>query len=158
MRALMEGAGQEGPVLVIACGDKKIGGRGPHRVRDIYKGPLWSSYRKWRRDHGYGDDEDLPIPVYVLSAKHLLMPDSERIPHYDKKLTASELPRYIPALRQSLRKHGVEGRDIVYAGPRPLYLEALEATGSNVTRLSGKGWGGMRKELKAWLDREVGNG
>ena len=178
----------ERPVLIIACSKSKEPATGTYyRGWDIYKGPLWTTYRAWaglsyasRDAGGYrkmpswapvawrGGYKFRPpmVNVWIVSAKYGLMSQFRNIKPYDEQLTKDNFSAFVKLLKSQL-KSGVEdeaipplrsisalkSRRIYFAGPK-IYAEALEAAGLTIERLGGKGWGGMRKNLRAWLESQ----
>ena len=144
------------PVVVIACGNKKKPkGEGPGRsgkwaLWEIYQGPLWTTYRAFLRDH-----PNPPISVWVLSAEYGLVPEDTFSHPYDRQLTKRNFDDFVKKLRRQLVR-GTEAqrllkdRTVTFAGPT-IYGDALEGAGFDVRRLGGVGWGGMRRNLRAWL-------
>ena len=149
------------PVLVIACGNRKQPSRSQgYPVRQIYLGPLWTTYRKWLDDHGLHDKN--PVDVWVISAKHGLIPENQVIPVYNTLLTKASEPAFVQKLKRQLQASSrVRLREgpVTYAGPfsrsSPPYLSAMEKVGMDVTAIRGAGYGYMRQNLRSWLDQHV---
>ena len=144
------------PVLVIACGNKKKPkGEGPGRAGkwplwEIYQGPLWTTYRAFRREN-----TDLPLSLWVLSAEYGIVPASTLSHPYDRQLTKRNFDEFVKKLRRQVLRGSeaqrlLRDRTVTFSGPG-IYGDALDKAGLDVRRITGTGWGGMRRNLRAWL-------
>ena len=131
--------------LIIQCGEGKLDGE--HRVIDLYTGPLWSSVRAVVAELG----GELPLPVYVMSAKYGLVRADKVIETYNAVL--AKRPRkncevspeeLVPLLREQMSELGA---DTDFVGGA-LYAETLRAAGFNVTELDTRGIGYKRQSVK----------
>lgn len=135
--------------LVLGCSATKLPGRLP--AMEKYDGPFWKTLRAHLHDDR---------PVYVLSAKHGLIPASTVIGDYDLRLvpTTTRYPKnnevlageIAPLLRTQAQKLGLRHVDLV-AGVA--YAEALRIAGIQAHKIGppGGGIGEQRKALKALL-------
>ena len=71
-------------LLILSCGATKVKAVGKVRAIDLYDNPLYHSVRRSIRE---GRTKD--IDIYILSAKHGLMPFDQLIEWYDLKMDES---------------------------------------------------------------------
>jgi hypothetical protein len=71
-------------VLIIACSQRKVPGKGQIPALDRYDGPAFRVLRKYLRD-----ETTSPTDVLILSAKYGLIPASRKIPDYDCRMSAA---------------------------------------------------------------------
>jgi hypothetical protein len=146
-------------VLVIQCGGQKVSC--PAAVRDLYLGPLWSSYRLAA---GAGPRHP-SLDVYVLSAEFGLRRESERAAPYDRVLVPDtfrgtkkggtpvrRLSDLVALLR--LQAYAFVGRPVHFAGGA-LYARALSEAGLDVRPLTapGAGIGDIRSAVGRFAQR-----
>jgi len=134
------------PILVIQCGNKKR--KGVHRVRDLYLGPFWSTFRARDRE------APVELDVFVLSAGHGLKHVDERLASYDCKLTPERVPVVGAMVCDQVGSQypRLRGRPVHFVG-NSLYREALEGGGLDVRPIfkPGDGLLGMRSALTDFL-------
>ena len=119
----------ERPVLIIACSKSKEPATGTYyRGWDIYRGPLWTTYRAWAglsyASRDAGGYRKMPswapeawegvykyrppmVNVWIVSAKYGLMSQFRNIKPYDKQLTEDNFSAFVKLLKSQL-KSGVE--------------------------------------------------
>ena len=114
------------PVLVIACGNKKEPGRVP--VHQKYLGGLWQQYRASAPSIPSKD-----MRVFVMSAKHGLLPETEVISSYNRRLVPDSkrtlergerrVSTIIPELVTQIKRRRFP--DTIYFSGSAIYLQAL---------------------------------
>jgi len=144
------------PVLVIQCGGLKR--LGTHAVRDLYLGPLWSTFRKAAPEGPHP-----ALDVYVLSAEHGLLSEMDLCPAYDRVLVSDSyrssekggtpvrrIAELVPVLAVQRKALGLHR---VHAVGGKTYLEALRRAGFAVDPVStGAGIGYIRSDLGRFLE------
>lgn len=73
-------------VLVMSCSASKVPQMGPAPAMQVYDGPMWRDLRRWVKAHPV--DAAVHLEVWVLSAKHGLIPAQTKIEDYNLKMTA----------------------------------------------------------------------
>ena len=157
------------PVLIIACGDKKFAApeAGRWRAFQLYKGPLWQTFRVWRRGGrsagkravwpGVTDDQPVSsVSTFVLSAKWGLVHERQPLDSYNETITSANRAALVAKVKRQvkvLRKRWA-GREIVFVGPAHYYQILIDA-GLTPSRLHQRGdtYGRWRKSLRTWLDQ-----
>lgn len=150
-------------MLVIQCGDQKVATTQAVPVWSLYTGPLWSSYRKIRKERE-GREVSGPHPtldVYVLSAEYGLLHESARCPLYDRILVPDSYRRQtkrgapvrrvgeiVDKVRDQARRRGLTEVYVVAGVPYP---ELLERAGLVVHNLDPRGIGFKRNTLGRFL-------
>lgn len=150
-------------VLVIECGGKKLQTRKSVPIWSLYTGPLWSTYRSTRaRREGASVRGSHPsLNVFVLSAEHGLLPETDRCSPYDRVLVADSfrgthkkgtpvrrVSQMVPLVRVQALRHGLT--EVWFSGSA-VYRGLLEQAGLKVHDLDSRGIGFKRSALGVFL-------
>lgn len=91
-------------LLILACSQRKIAGKGHLPAIDRYDGPAFRVLRKFLREN-----PDSALTVLILSAKYGLIESERKIPFYDCRLsrttTAGLQRQVVGTARNILRSH-----------------------------------------------------
>jgi hypothetical protein len=165
LEGLLERA--KAPVLVIACGGKKLA-QGPARVMDLYTRSWWAKYRKTRRElEGVERLGEHPrVRVYVLSAEFGLLPEATMCPLYNRVLVPDShrasttkdgtpvrrVGEIAPLIREQAATEGIGS--VVFVGGRN-YYDALVRAGLDVEWMDRRDLGYKLRSLGQWLRRHA---
>lgn len=135
-------------VALIACSKSKA--KGPAPARELYDSPLFRKSYRYVRSRS-------PEQIYVLSAKHGLVPDDEVISPYDRTLndmSAEEVREWAESVLDSLRSNHdlTDTRFLILAGKR-YRKHLLPEFGSYEVPMEGLGIGEQLHFLKTRLNR-----
>ena len=141
-------------LLIIGCSQRKIESDEYLAAIDRYDGPAYRTLRKMR-DNG---TEPQNVDVFILSAKHGLIPCQKPIDDYDMCMT----PKRADAMRLRvqnklksfmLTKRG--GYDQVFINLGKNYMRVLEGFnwGTISTMEASGGIGQKTQQMKVWLER-----
>jgi hypothetical protein len=131
-------------IVLIGCGAQKACAPAP--ARDLYQGPLFKKSLAWA-------ERRRPDAIYVLSAKHGLVPLNRKLACYDESLNgkpAAERKAWAARVLAALKKAADPAKDtfIVLAGAR--YSQYLRPFLPNAAYpLDGKRIGERQQWLKA---------
>ena len=169
------GAMPDKPVLIVQCGAKKLDRRA--KVRDLYLGPFWSTYRARRREQDGLTGEHSELSVYVLSAKHGLVHELDELEPYDMMVVPAGAAHYtrrstgstragtatVPAdwlaktVKRQAKKLDLAGRRVFFVGGAA-YAEALRLAGVEFESLSDGGLLAKRSALSGFLKEHESSG
>jgi len=139
------------PALIIQCGESKRDG--VHLVRDLYTGPLWSTYRARCRDAGI-EGVHPTLDVFVLSGQFGLRRETDALPWYQHRLVLGEVPALSATVRDQVHRFypDLASRSVHFVGSA-LYRSVLTGAGLSVRDVAPAGADllGMRKALSAFL-------
>ena len=138
-------------LLLLGCSRSKREGEGLLPAVDRYDGPLFRVLRRYLRDHGDGN-----LEVHIISAEFGLIPASQPIPWYDRKLTPSRATEIQPVVTSVVDKKLVSG---VYDGALAVlgrtYLQTIDPEllhrHRDILRVSLTSVGGQSSLLHDWL-------
>lgn len=135
---------QAARLLVLACSVRKRSEPGllPAIVR--YDGPAFRLYRRYLRDGRNGS-----VRAYILSAEYGLIPESELIPSYNRRMTPTRALELRPAAAERLAaaQRQAGAGDLFFCLGRS-YAAALPVT--NAQRATGS-LGAQLAQLHDWL-------
>lgn len=123
---------QAKPLLLIACAEEKLAGR--HRAIDLYQGALFDVLRKWMTRDAL-DPAKPALDVFVISAKHGLVPADREIDSYDQKMTAERQQELIARGQDLSLFFGKDYNEVFIAGSNlykpvgEVYAEQLRKAG-----------------------------
>jgi len=163
------------PVLIIQCGASKLSHAA--KVRDLYLGPFWSTYRARRREQDGLIGEHSELSVYVLSAKHGLVHELDEVEPYDMMVVPAGSAHYtrrstgstragtatVPAdwlaktVKKQAKKLGLADRQVWFVGGAA-YAEALRLAGVDFESLSDGGLLSKRSALSRFLIEHESSG
>jgi len=151
--------------LVLPCGGRKKATSVPVMARDLYIGPLWSTYRKYAV---YEGAENAFFDVFVLSAEHGLLPETALILPYDRVMVRDghrgaasgstpvrRVGEIVERVRAQVERHHLRKRPVVFIGEGDgPYRAVLRLAGVSPIDLEsrGRGIGDYRSDLRALLE------
>ena len=144
------------PLLVIACGSKKIPTKQPVEAIRLYDGPQYRMLRKY----GFARP-DGPIEIVILSAKHGLIPAQEKLTWYNQMMDDDRMLELIADTdEQATLWELAEGRTVYMFGGA-LYRTVVsfwcEQCGLEFkpVAVEGSRIGEQLSQLKTWLGKAM---
>ena len=141
-------------LLIISCSQRKVESDEFLAAIDRYDGPTYRTLRKMR-DAGI---EPKNVDVFIISAKHGLIPCQKPIDNYDLRMTPERADMLRPRVQDKLKslmdtKRG--GYDQVFINLGKTYMRTLEGFhwGLVSTMEATGGIGLKTQQMKVWLQR-----
>lgn len=144
-------------LLILKCSSRKRGGAALLPAIERYDGPLWQVLRAYLRAHPRSEVE---LDIYGLSAEFGLIASTQRIPRYDRTMSAERAHQLHPTVIKRFRELGGRGYEDICLGISERYLVALRGweqcipERTRITITDG-GVGTKLGQLSAWLRGQV---